>query len=112
MPAEVRPDMLNVPPTLVMKRALPPVLVPVKRVVAPLLVVTVEVPAVAELLNARSLRLTTFAAPAVLLSLKLQKPFALLMRFALLVPPEAEPVNETVPLLTMVAEPAVAVLLS
>ena len=51
MPAEVRPDMSNVPPALVMKRALPPVLVPVKVVDAPLLVVTVTgpAPALAEL---------------------------------------------------------------
>ena len=85
--------MSNAPVPMVMKRALPPVLVPVKVVDAPLpvvmvalpavleslnvsvaLFVIVAVPAVAELLNERSALLMTFAAPAVLLSLKLQMP--------------------------------------
>ena len=43
--------MSTVPPALVMKRALPPVDVPVKLVVPPFSVVIVALPAVAELLK-------------------------------------------------------------
>ena len=46
MPADVSPDMSKVPPALVMKRALPPVLVSKKKTLPPLLVVMVAVPAV------------------------------------------------------------------
>ena len=46
MPAEVSADMSNLPPALVMKRALPPVLVSRKWTIAALFVVTVAQPAV------------------------------------------------------------------
>jgi hypothetical protein len=46
MPAEVSADMSYLPPALVMKRALPPVLVSRKWTIAALFVVTVALPAV------------------------------------------------------------------
>ena len=76
MPLLVRPEMSTAPPALVTKRALPPLLVPVKLVVPLFSVVMVELAAVAELLKVSVPLLSISALPAVELPLKLIAPAA------------------------------------
>lgn len=93
---------------MVMKRALPPVLVPVKLVVPPFSVVTVELPAVAELLKISELLLSIAAVPVD--NKKVTKPVAL---FVILDPfAELVSLKLTTALLTIVAVPAVLLLLN
>jgi hypothetical protein len=84
MPADVSADMSKRPPALVMKRALPPVLVSRKLTAAPLVVVIVALPAVLDWLN-----------------------WTLLLLVMLAVPAELEPKKAVVALFIMLALPAV-----
>ena len=65
----VRPDMSNVPPELVMKRALPPVLASKNEMLPPLFVVMVALPAVVAELKETVPLLSIVAFPAVAVSM-------------------------------------------
>jgi hypothetical protein len=103
MPAEVSADISKLPPALVMKRALPPVLVSRKLTVAPLLVVTVALPAVLDWLNWTLSLLVMLAVPA---ELKLKK--AVVPLLIMPAPPAVlEFWNWSSPLLVMLTLPPV-----